>query len=118
MNVKKLCKKTKIFCIKQRINKFLNLILNVIGDTYLNQKYISSVVESCTRDRSYVVMLKWDYIDEVYDKVKEKSLLIQKIGNMIEKFKFGETNISFYRTGKIMLTNVDHIDTCLNKLLR
>ena len=63
-------------------------------------------------------MLKWDTIDEVYDKISTKSLLIQKIGNMIEKFQFGETKISFYRTGKIMLTNVDHIETLLNKLLR
>ncbi len=63
-------------------------------------------------------MLKWDNIDEVYDKISTKSLLIQKIGNMIEKFQFGETKISFYRTGKIMLTNVDHIETLLDKLLR
>jgi len=63
-------------------------------------------------------MLKWDTIDEVYEKISAKSLLIQKIGNMIEKFQFDETKISFYRTGKIMLTNVDNIETLLDKLLR
>lgn len=84
----------------------------------MHQKYVSSVVESCTKDRSYVVMLKWDTIDEVYEKIRAKSLLIRKIGNMIEKFQFDETKISFYRTGKIMLTNVDNIETLLDKLLR
>ena len=82
------------------------------------QKYISSIVESCTKDNSFVVMLKWDTIDEVHKKIQKRSILLKKIGNIIEKYQFGQTNISFYKTGKMMLTHVDHIETLLSKLLR
>ena len=82
------------------------------------QKYISSIVESCTKDNSYVVLLKWNTIEEVHKKIQERSILLQKIGNIIEKYQFEQTNISFHKTGKLMLTNVDHIETLLSKLLR
>jgi len=83
----------------------------------LYQKYIDSIVESCKKDNSYVVMLKWGTIDEVYEKISKKGKLIQKIGNMVEKFQFDKTSLSFYRTGKLMLTEVDHIEKFLAKIL-
>ena len=81
------------------------------------QKYVDSIVESCKKDNSYVVMLKWGSIDEVYEKISQKGKLIQKIGNMVEKFQFDKTKVSFYRTGKLMLTEVDHIEKFLTQIL-
>jgi len=62
-------------------------------------------------------MLKWGSIDEAYEKISQKGKLIQKIGNMVEKFKFGKTKVSFYQTGKLMLTEVDHIEKFLTQIL-
>ena len=81
------------------------------------QKYVDTIVESCKKDKSYVVMLKWATIDEVYEKIAAKGTLIQKIGNMVEKFKLESVNISFYRTGKILISEVSKIETFLSKLL-
>ena len=81
------------------------------------QKYVDSIVESCKKDNSYVVMLKWGTIDGVYEKISKKGKLIEKIGNMVEKFQFDKTSLSFYRTGKLMLTDVDHIEKFLTEIL-
>lgn len=81
------------------------------------QKYVDSIVESCKKDNSYVVMLKWGTIDEVYEKISKKGKLIQKIGNMVEKFQFDKTSLSFYRTGKLMISDVDHIEKFLTEIL-
>jgi hypothetical protein len=61
-------------------------------------------------------MLKWDAINEVHTILKQKCELIQQIGNIIEKYQYKDSKISFYRTGKLMLTNVNHIDTLLKEL--
>ncbi|MHA1828505.1 MAG: hypothetical protein ACTSX6_07645 [Candidatus Heimdallarchaeaceae archaeon] len=82
------------------------------------QKYISNVVESCQKDQSYVVMLKWDSIDVVHEKIKTKCDLKLKIGNVIEKYEFNNSQISFYKTGKLMLKNVENVEKFLNELLK
>ena len=61
-------------------------------------------------------MLKWNTIEEAHEKIKQKCILIQTVGNLIEKYQFGKTFLSYYKTGKIMLTEVDHIETLLEKL--
>ncbi len=61
-------------------------------------------------------MLKWDTMEEAHEKIKQKCVLIQTVGNLIEKYQFGKTLLSYYMTGKIMLTEVDHIETLLEKL--
>ncbi|MHA1211908.1 MAG: hypothetical protein ACTSSH_05550 [Candidatus Heimdallarchaeota archaeon] len=81
------------------------------------QNYVDSIVESCKKDNSYVIMLKWGTIDEVQKKIQAKSELIQKIGNMVEKYQYGKHKISFYRTGKLMLSEVEHIENFLTELL-
>ena len=86
------------------------------GVNWLHQQYVSSIVESCTKDQSYVIMLKWDTIDEVHTILQQKCELVQKIGAIIEKYHYKDTKISFYRTGKMMLTNVNQIDTLLKEL--
>jgi len=82
----------------------------------LYQKYVQSFIDSCKKDNSFVVMLKWDTMEEAHEKIKQKCILIQSVGNLIEKYQFGKTLISYYKTGKIMLTEVDHIETLLDKL--
>ena len=62
-------------------------------------------------------MLKWGTIDEVQHKLQEKCNLIQKIGNMVEKYQYGKCKISFYRTGKLMLYEVDQVENFLTELL-
>ena len=86
------------------------------GVNWLHQKYVSSIVESCTKDQSYVIMLKWDTINEVHTKLKQNCELILQIGGIIEKYRYKDTKISFYKTGKLMLTNVNQIDTLLKEL--
>lgn len=61
-------------------------------------------------------MLKWNTMEEAHAKIQKKCILIQNIGNLIEKYQFGKTIISYYKTGKIILTEVDHIESLLNKL--
>lgn len=61
-------------------------------------------------------MLKWDTMEEAHEKIKQKCILIQSVGNLIEKYQFGNILISYYKTGKIMLSEVDHIETLLDKL--
>lgn len=75
-------------------------------------------MDSCKKDQSYVVMLKWDTMEEAYQKISERCVLLQRVGNLIEKYQFGKTIISYYKTGKLLLTNVDHIESLLNKLLK
>jgi len=84
----------------------------------LHQQYVSSIVESCTKDQSYVIMLKWDAVKEVQSKLQKNCELIQQIGGIIEKYQFKDVKISFYKTGKLMLTNVNQIDTLLNELFK
>lgn len=55
-------------------------------------------------------------MEEAHEKIKQKCVLIQTVGNLIEKYQFGKTLLSYYMTGKIMLTEVDHIETLLEKL--
>ncbi len=62
-------------------------------------------------------MLKWGTIEEVQKIIQEKGELIQKIGNMVEKYQYGKHKISFYRTGKLMLSEVEHIENFLTELL-
>ncbi|MHA1953418.1 MAG: hypothetical protein ACW96U_05695 [Candidatus Heimdallarchaeaceae archaeon] len=83
----------------------------------LHQKYIKSIVESCNKDQNYVVMLHWDAIDEVHEKISQKCEFVRKLGNIIEKYKYKSTSISFHKTGKILFTNVKRIDTLLKELL-
>lgn len=61
-------------------------------------------------------MLKWETMEEAHEKIKQKCILIQSVGNLIEKYQFGKIFLSFYMTGKIMLSDVDHIETVLDKL--
>ncbi|MCK4895760.1 MAG: hypothetical protein KAS47_03070 [Candidatus Heimdallarchaeota archaeon] len=84
--------------------------------TSLYQKYVQTFIDSCKKDNSFVVMLKWNTIEEAHEKIKQKCILIQTVGNLIEKYQFGKTFLSYYKTGKIMLTEVDHIETLLEKL--
>ena len=81
------------------------------------QKYVDSVVESCKKDNSYVIMLKWNTIDEAYERISQKGILIQKIGNMVEKFQIDDVKLSFYKTGKILLSGVKDIEKFLAKVL-
>ncbi len=62
-------------------------------------------------------MLKWDAIDEVHEKLSKNGKLIQKIGNMVEKFQFENNRVSFYRTGKLMLVGVENIEQFLAQIL-
>ncbi|MBY9001577.1 MAG: hypothetical protein KGD64_11710 [Candidatus Heimdallarchaeota archaeon] len=73
-------------------------------------------MDSCKKDNSFVVMLKWDTMEEAHDKIKQKCILIQNVGNLLEKYQFGKTIVSYYRTGKLLLTEVDHIESILSKL--
>ena len=86
------------------------------GVNLLHQEYVSSIVESCTKDQSYVIMLKWDAIKAVHNILKQKCELIQQIGGIIEKYQYKDVKISFYKTGKLMLTNVMQMDTLLKEL--
>jgi hypothetical protein len=62
-------------------------------------------------------MLKWGTIDEVHEKLSKNGKLIQKIGNMVEKFQFDNSKVSFYRTGKLMLVGVEHVEKFLKQIL-
>ncbi|NPD88124.1 MAG: hypothetical protein HGN29_05355 [Asgard group archaeon] len=88
------------------------------GVNWLHQRFVSSIVESCTKDQSYVIMLKWDAINEVHTKLKQKCELVQQIGGIIEKYQYKDLKISFYKTGKLLLTNVNHIDVLLKELFK
>ena len=63
-------------------------------------------------------MLKWDAVKEVQSKLQQNCELVQQIGGIIEKYQFKDVKISFYKTGKLMLTNVNKIDTLLNELFK
>ncbi len=78
---------------------------------------MDSIVESCKKDNSYVIMLKWSKIEEVQKRIQQKSKLTQKIGNMVEKYQYGKHKISFYITGKMMLSEVEDIEQFLTELL-
>ena len=78
---------------------------------------MDTIVESCKKDNSYVILLKWGTIDEVQNKLQKKCKLIQRIGNMVEKYQCEEHEISFYRTGKMMVSKVEEIEIFLTKLL-
>ena len=62
-------------------------------------------------------MLKWGTIDEAQAKIQAKCELVQKIGNIVEKYDFGKYRISFYKTGKIMVSEVEEIENFLTELL-
>jgi hypothetical protein len=62
-------------------------------------------------------MLKWDAVNEVQAKLQQNCDLIQQIGGIIEKYQYKDVKISFYKTGKLMLTNVNQIDALLKELL-
>ena len=62
-------------------------------------------------------MLKWGTIDEAQKKVQDKCELLQRIGSIVEKYQFGKYKISFYRTGKIMVSEVEEIENFLTELL-
>ena len=62
-------------------------------------------------------MLRWGTIDEAQKKVQEKCELVQKIGTIVEKYQFGKHKISFYKTGKMMVSGVEEIETFLTELL-
>jgi len=75
------------------------------------------VISDCVKEQSHVVMLKLDKIDEVYEKIQLKCLLLEKIGTIIEKYQFGNVIIKFYITGRLVLMDVDELDITLSKLL-
>ena len=73
-------------------------------------------MDSCKKDNSFVVMLKWNTMDEAHNIIKQKCIPLQNVGNLIEKYQFGKTIISYYKTGKLLLTEVGSIETLLSKL--
>ena len=75
------------------------------------------MISDCVKEQSHVVMLKFDKIDEVYEKIQLKCLLLEKIGTIIEKYQFGNVIIKFYITGRLVLMDVDELDITLSKLL-
>lgn len=75
------------------------------------------MISDCVKEQSHVVMLKLDKIDEVYEKIQLKCLLLEKIGTIIEKYQFGNVIIKFYITGRLVLMDVDELDITLSKLL-
>lgn len=75
------------------------------------------MVSDCVKEQSHVVMLKLDKIDEVYEKIQLKCLLLEKIGTIIEKYQFGHVIIKFYITGRLVLMDVDELEITLSKLL-
>ena len=62
-------------------------------------------------------MLKWGTIDEVQRRIQSKGKLVQKIGNMVEKYQYGDHKISFYKTGKMMVSEIEEIEQFLTELL-
>ena len=62
-------------------------------------------------------MLKWGTIDETQKKLQAKCKLVQKIGNMVEKYQYRQHKISFYKTGKMMVSQVEEIENFLTELL-
>ena len=75
------------------------------------------MVSDCVKEQNHVVMLKPDKIDEVYEKIQLKCLLLEKIGTIIEKYQFGNVIIKFYITGRLVLMDVDELEITLSKLL-
>lgn len=75
------------------------------------------MISDCVKEQNHVVMLKLDKIDEVYEKIQLKCLLLEKIGTIIEKYQFGNVIIKFYITGRLVLMDVDELDITLSKLL-
>jgi hypothetical protein len=78
---------------------------------------VDSIVETCKKDNSYVILLKWGAIDETQKRLHEKAKLVQKIGTIVEKYQYGKHKISFYKTGKLILSEVEHIEDFLSELL-
>ena len=62
-------------------------------------------------------MLKWGTIDEVRIKLQKRCNLIQTIGNIVEKYQCDKYTISFYKTGKLMISKVEQIEILLTKIL-
>jgi len=89
----------------------------VLGVNWLYQDYVDSIVESCKKDNSYVILLKWGTIEDVHKKIQNKCKLIQKIGNMVEKYQYGKLKISYYATGRLLLSEVEDVEEFLTELL-
>ena len=62
-------------------------------------------------------MLKWGTIEEDKKRIQAKRELVQKIGSIVEKYQYGKHKISFYRTGKLMLSGIENIEDFLTELL-
>ncbi|MHA1302843.1 MAG: hypothetical protein ACTSQE_05535 [Candidatus Heimdallarchaeaceae archaeon] len=78
---------------------------------------VKSVIENCQKDSSWVVMLKWDKIEEVKVKLQKNCTLVGSVGTFILKYKYENMAISFYKNGKIIITNVEDIDSAINNIL-
>ncbi|MHA1867342.1 MAG: hypothetical protein ACTSXD_04695 [Candidatus Heimdallarchaeaceae archaeon] len=83
----------------------------------LAHPFAQSIIQNCQKDSSWLLMLKWSKIDEVKKILEEKCDFETSVGSFILKYKYKGIDISFYKNGKLILTNVDNIENIIKELL-
>jgi len=79
--------------------------------------FAKSIIQNCQKDNSWLVMLKWSKIDEVKKILEDRCDFVSSVGSFILKYKYKGIDISFYKNGKLIFTNVENIENIINELL-
>jgi len=83
-------------------------------------KYVARIEEACGENKDFIVVLKYDLLNEAINKILKKATLINSISNIIFDLKFQNTSLRLYRNGKIIikkLRNKEEAKMLLENLL-
>lgn len=79
-------------------------------------RYIKKVERICGEEKSYIVLLKYNFAHEAINKIISKGEVVEKFYGMMFKVKYRDIEMSIFRSGRIILKGVENTEE-LKKLL-
>ncbi|MEM2637326.1 MAG: hypothetical protein QXL15_03135 [Candidatus Korarchaeota archaeon] len=83
-------------------------------------EYFSKVEKACGNTDSYIVEINSDKVSEILNNIAKKAVLLCEIEKIVRKYKMEDYQITFFRSGKLVLNNVSGVNelfTLLNKII-
>ena len=79
-------------------------------------QYIKKFEKICGEDKSYIVLLKYNFVHEAINKILSKGEVIESFHGIMFKIKYRDKEMSVFRSGRIIFKGVEDSEE-LKKLL-
>ncbi len=79
-------------------------------------RYIKKFEKICGEEKSYLVLLKYNFVHEAIDKILSKGEVVETFHGMMFKIKYRDKEMSVFRSGRIIFKGVEDSEE-LKKLL-